>query len=241
MLSGGIRSQDQGAGLGVDRSFGNLRVGFTSNVGQADSSFIASGKLQSDHWNAGGFTSISVGSVVLDTSALYGTAENTISRHNGTGMVRGRFNSRDAQVGGGVVLNLAPPESAWQFSPVARLKYIAYHQDGFSERGAGMIDVDGTRKDSWLTKVGIRFGRRPEMGKAVAFNLDGGAYWVHDYNPKAKSVDLRISGTNTSFSAAGRGANADSVQLNLGGRLTFSDTYSVHLGGQQDLGASAGT
>ena len=238
LLPGGIRTRDQGAGLGVDRAFGDLHVGLTARVGEANSSFESSGKLQSDHWTAGGFASVAVGSVVLDASALFGTADNKMTRDNGFGTVQSDFQSRDAQVGLGLALNLAPAESEWQVTPVARLKYISYTQDAFSERGAGFIDVDGQKRDTWLTKVGFRFGRRPEAGKPVSFSLDGGAYWVHDYAAEGKAINLRISGTNSSFSAEGRGADSDSVQLNLGGRVTFSGNYSVHLGGQQDFGGN---
>lgn len=238
LLPGGIRTRDQGAGLGVDRAFGDLHVGLTARVGEADSSFGSSGKLQSDHWTAGGFASVAVGSVVVDASALFGTADNKMTRDNGFGTVQSDFQSRDAQVGLGLALNLAPAESEWQITPVARLKYISYTQDAFTERGAGFIDVEGQKRDTWLTKVGFRFGRRPEAGKPVSFSLDGGAYWVHDYAADGKSINLRISGTNSSFSAEGRGADSDSLQLNLGGRVTFSDNYSVHLGGQQDFGGN---
>jgi fibronectin-binding autotransporter adhesin len=238
LLPGGIRTRDQGAGMGVGRAFGDLHVGLTARVGEANSSFESSGKLQSDHWTAGGFASVAVGSVVLDASALFGTADNKITRDNGFGTVQGDFQSRDTQFGVGLALNLAPAESEWQVTPVARLKYISYNQDAFTERGAGFIDVDGQKRDTWLTKVGFRFGHRPEAGKPVSFSLDGGAYWVHDHAADGKSINLRIAGTNSSFSAEGRGADSDSLQLNLGGRLTFSDNYSVHLGGQQDFGGN---
>jgi outer membrane autotransporter protein len=238
LLPGGIRTRDQGAGLGVDRAFGDLHVGLTARIGEANSSFESSGKLQSDLWTAGGFASVAVGSVVVDASALFGKADNKMTRDNGFGTVQSDFQSRDAQVGLGLALNLAPAESEWQVTPVARLKYISYTQDAFTERGAGFIDVDGQKRDTWLTKVGFRFGRRPEAGKPVSFSLDGGAYWVHDYAAEGRAINLRISGTSSSFSAEGRGADSDSLQLTLGGRVTFSNNYSVHLGGQQDFGGN---
>lgn len=237
-LAGDIRARDQGAGIGAERVIGDLRVGVITQIGKADASFDSAGRLDSDHWSAGGFASVAIGSIVLDASAMYGTADNKISRYNGLGTVQGDFSSHDTQIGVGVAMNLAPASSQWQVTPVARLKHLSYTQEAFSERGAGFLDVDRMSEGEWSTKLGLRFGRRAETGKSVAFSLDGGAYWVHDYDSNGKSLNLRVSGTGSTFSATGVGSNADSVQLNLGAQVTFSDAYYIHLGGQQDFGGN---
>lgn len=235
-VSGDTNSHDQGAAIGAERAFGNLRLGATAQSGQADASFVSSGRLDSDHWSAGGFASVAIGNIVLDASAMYGNADNQMKRYNGIGTVKGDFSSHDTQVGIGAALNLAPANSPWQVTPVARLKHLSYSQAAFSERGPGFLDVDSMSEGGWITKLGMRFARLAETGKAVAFSLDGGAYWMHDFDAQGKPVNLRVSGSNSAFSATGSGTDADSIQLNLGAQVTFSDAYSVRLGGQQEFG-----
>ena len=235
---GKIRSTDTGGSLGVERKFGDLRLGLLAATGQADAAFDGGGKVDTDHWHAGGYASVALGAATVDASALWGSADNTGKRSFGGGQVRSDFGSTDTQFGLGVAFNLAEADSAWQLTPVARLKYLGYTQDAFVETGAGFLQADKLSESTWISKLGMRFSRRGEAGKNVVVGLDGGAYWVHDYNAEGKPMNLRFTGTNTSFSARGRNADADSLQVNVGLQATFSNTMTVRAGWQHDLGGN---
>jgi autotransporter-associated beta strand protein len=235
---GKIRSTDTGGSLGVERKFGDLRLGLLAATGQGDTSFDGGGNVDTDHWHAGGYASVALGSATVDASALWGSADNTTRRPFGGAQVRSDFGSSDTQLGVGLALNLAEPSSLWQLTPVARLKYLGYTQDGFVEKGAGFLQADKMSDSTWISKLGMRFSRRGEAGKKVAIGLDGGAYWVHDYSPEGKAMNVRFSGTNTSFSAIGRNADSDFIQVNLGLNATFSNAVTVRMGWQQDFGGN---
>jgi autotransporter-associated beta strand protein len=235
---GKIRSTDTGGSLGVERKIGDLRVGLIAATGQADASFDGGGKVDTDHWHAGSYASVAIGAATVDASAVWGSADNTGRRPLGAGQVRSAFSSNDTQLGLGLAFNLAEPSNLWQFTPVARLKYLDYTQDAFTETGAGFLQADKMSESTWLSKLGIRFSRREEAGKKISVGLDGGAYWMHDYSAEGRQMNLRMTGTNASFSARGRDADADFVQVNAGVHATFSSTITVRMGWQQDFGGN---
>jgi hypothetical protein len=235
---GKIRSTDTGGSLGVERKFGDLRLGLLGATGQADASFDGGGSVETDHWHAGGYASVALGAATVDASALWGSADNTSKRPFGGAQVRSAFGSNDTQLGVGLAINLAEPSSLWQLTPVARLKYLGYSQDAFTETGAGFVQADKMSESTWLSKLGIRFSRSAEAGKKIAIGLDGGAYWMHDYSAEGRQMNLRLTGTNASFSTRGRDADSDFVQVNAGLHATFSNIFTVRMGWQQDFGGN---
>lgn len=231
---------DHGASLGVERQFGNLRVGLLTALGESDTDFEPNVRAKSDHWNIGGYGSVAFGSVTVDATAMWGEADNKANRESLGGPVSAKFNSTDTQLGVGLAVNLTDPNSEWQITPVARLKYINYSQDAFSESGTGLkFDTDKLNESTVVSKLGLRVGRRGIAAKSVALGLDGGAYWVHDYNADGKPVGMRLSGvSNSTYTAVGRKADADVAQFNLGVQATFSDALTLRLSGQQEVGGN---
>ena len=239
---GKTRSDDNGASLGVERKFGNLRVGVLAALGQGDTTFEPNVKVDADHWNIGGYGSVAFGSVTVDASALWGNSDNKARREDGLGgSLRGDFSSTDAQLGLGVAVNLTSPSSGWQVTPVARLKYISYSQDAFTETGTGLLPaaVDKLSENTVISKVGLRVGRHLEVSKGVNLSADGAVYWVHDYNVEGKALGLQLAGvSNSNYTATGRKSDADTAQFSLGLQATFSDAFTMRVSGQQDMGSN---
>ena len=237
-----IKSYDNGANLGVEHRFGNLRVGALVAVGNTifhDDNV----RVETDTWHVGGYGSVAMGDVTVDASLIYGQGDNTSKREDVTAPgteLRGDFNSNDLQVGLGVAMNLLPKGGSWQLTPLARLKYVNYSQDSFAESGsAAGFTTDKITKETVISKVGARLGYTAEATRSTTLGFDGGVYWVHDYSASAKSAILRFTaGTPDSFEAVGRSADADTAQFNLGVQATFSESLTLRLSGQQDVSNS---
>jgi len=238
-----IKSYDNGANLGVEHRFGNLRVGALVAVGNTifhDDNV----RVETDTWHVGGYGSVAMGDVTVDASLIYGQGDNTSKRQDVTAPgteLRGDFNSNDLQVGLGVAMNLLPKGGSWQLTPLARLKYVNYSQDSFAESGSNAgFTTDKITKETVISKVGARLGYTAEATRSTTLGFDGGVYWVHDYSASVKSAILRFTaaGTPDSFEAVGRSADADTAQFNLGVQATFSESLTLRLSGQQDVSNS---
>jgi uncharacterized protein with beta-barrel porin domain len=238
-----IKSYDNGANVGVEHRFGNLRVGALVAVGNTifhDDNV----RVETDTWHVGGYGSVAMGDVIVDASLIYGQGDNTSKREDVTAPgteLRGDFNSNDLQAGVGVAMNLLPKGGSWQLTPLARVKYVNYSQDSFAESGSGAgFTTDKITKETVISKVGARLGYTAEATRSTTLGFDGGVYWVHDYSAGAKSSMLRLTaaGTPDSFEAVGRSADADTAQFNLGVQATFSESLTLRVSGQQEVSNS---
>jgi outer membrane autotransporter protein len=226
--------------LGVERTSGGLRYGLVAAMGQATANFSdPNAHLESDHRAFGGFGSVAIGPVTVDVSALFGTAEDKVTRTDGINTARAAFNTSDTQLGLGVSVNLLPKGSGWQLTPVARVKFTDYSQDGFQETGTGVLVKTGKlSSSSTITKLGARLSRSVELGRDVSLGLDASAFWVHDFDAKGKELNLQLVGYNGSYTSTGRGSDSDAAQFNLGVQAVFNDRWTLRLSGEQEMGVN---
>jgi uncharacterized protein with beta-barrel porin domain len=240
--SGSLKSNDNGAALGVEHRFGNLRVGGIASMGQGSTSFQdPSVRVESDHWHAGGYATVAIGAVTVDASALFGASDESSTRGVAGGRADASFGSNDTQLGLGVSMNLVSKRGAWQLTPVFRLKYVSYEQDGFSEagpNGALLFRAAALSEDTVISKLGVRVAHRSQLSKDFALGVDGAAYWVHDFRSEGRDLSMNLNGAVGSFRATGRDGFADTAQLNLGLQATVSEVVSIRLSGQQEIGVN---
>ena len=234
---GSLQSTDNGGMLGLEGRLGNLTVGVVASTGQATSNFEdPSMKVDSDNWTVGGYGSVALGGVTLDATALWGNSDDKSSRAT----AKASYGSNSTQLGLGVSVNLLSPGSEWQITPVARLKYVSYSQDALEESGSSFLFKGDKMSDTaLLSKLGMRVSHRSKVSKDVTLGLDGAAYWVHDFDSAGKGLNTQLLGANGSFQAIGRKTNVESAQVNLGVHATFSETVTIRLSGQQDVGSAS--
>jgi outer membrane autotransporter protein len=235
--NGKSRSSGGGASLGLERQLGDLMAGFLVSVGESvthgDDPYI---RVKSDSWNVGGYGSMNIGAISLDASALWGTSEQDSQRAGigGAGIATTRYSTQNWQTGIGVAANLAPKDSSWQVSPVARLKYLNSSEDAFAETGTALNVGSSAHNDSHvISKLGLRLAKTAQLSPGVTFGVDGAAYWVHDYNSQGRELSYTLSGQP--FTSRTRDRQPDSAQMNLGMQLTFTESVTLRLSGQQDL------
>jgi outer membrane autotransporter protein len=239
---GGTDFNDNGASLGVEHRIGNIRIGAIASIGQGRSNFEnPSVRVESDHWHAGGYASVSFGAVTVDASGLFGASDESSQRAVTGGQANAKFESNDAQLGIGVTVNLVSNDGAWQVTPIARFKYVSYRQDAFSETGPAntlLFQSADLSEDTVISKLGLRVAHRSQISKSLSLGLDGAAYWVHDFNSEGRNLSMQVIGGNGNFRALGREGRADIAQLNLGLQAVVSEVVSFRLSGQQEIGSN---
>ena len=105
---------------------------------------------------------------------------------------------------------------------------------------SGLLFNAGKLSDtSLLSKLGMRVSHRSQVSKDVSIGLDGAAYWVHDFDSAGKGLNTQLVGATGSFQSIGRKTNVESAQVNLGVHATFSETVTIRLSGQQDVGSAS--
>jgi outer membrane autotransporter protein len=243
---GGSRSQDAGGVLGLERILGNLRIGLLAVAGEGSSSSSdPSSQVRAEHWNVGAYTSLPIGNLTLDATALWGTSEldserTILAPGFAPATAKARFHSQDTQLGLGVSYNLMPLGSRWEISPSARLKFLHHTQDAFEESGSPFaLRGSALSSNTLLSKLGLRIAYRNELSQRLTLGSDFMASWIHNFQPEGRAIEMRFasSGASGSFTSLGRDASTDSAQLALGVQAIFSKTLTLRLSGEQELGS----
>jgi outer membrane autotransporter protein len=208
---GSAQSTESGGAFGIERQVGGVRGGFVVVVGQGDGRVSdPSLRVDADYWGLGGYGSVRIGAVTLDSSAMWGRNDQESTREATGGTAKAKFSSDELHAGVGMTLNLTNAGSPWQVAPVARLRYANIAQGAFEEQGGSFpVAFDKIKNDRLLSKVGLRVGRHGPVSTGIDLGVDGAAYWGHDYTSNAKAIPYRVG--TSSFSVAGRNLVTDSA------------------------------
>jgi autotransporter-associated beta strand protein len=234
------QSQAEGGVIGVEKVFGAFRAGVILASGGGKVSFQdPTLNVTLDDWHIGGYGSLALGDFTLDFSGVWGEASNEALRPLGRKVYRATFDSTDHQVGIGVSARLSPRDRNWSVTPVARLKYVHYNQDALTEVGGGLpFRTDRMSHGTVLSKVGVRLAYGQKLTPAVGLGIDGGLYWVHDFDSDSRRLNMALANAPIpgTFSVRSRGSELNTVQMNLGVQFSFADRTSLRIGGQKEMG-----
>jgi autotransporter-associated beta strand protein len=238
--SRGMHADDRMGALGIERQFGGLRVGVLASTGEGNASFQRpSVRVDSDTWRVGGYSTLEVGSISLDTTALFGQSDQNVRRTAPGTSARADFETADVQLGAGAAVNLASADSGWLIMPTARLKYANYSQDAFDEKGTGPLwGSPKVSRETVISKLGWRLGRRTEVSKQLALGIDASAFWAHDFYPAGRTARMRMVGANRTLNIWGRGTDSDTAEFEIGVQATFSENITTRLSGQREVGSN---
>jgi autotransporter-associated beta strand protein len=233
---GAAQSSEGGGALGIERRVDDARGGVVFVVGQGDGRVRdPSLEVDSDYWGVGGYGSIRIGAVTLDSSAMWGRNDQESTRETAGGAAKAKFSSGELHAGVGMTLNLTTVGRPWQVAPVARLQYVNIAQGAFEEKGGSFpVAFDKIKNDRLLSKVGFRVGRHGPVSAGIDLGVDGAAYWVHDYTSNGKTIPYRVGAS--SFSVAGRNLVTDSAMFDLGVQATFGNKLTLGVSGRQQVG-----
>jgi len=181
---------------------------------------FSNNRVGTDTYRVGGHASWNKGSGYVDGVMDYCWSRNNSSRTIGfTGINRttsAQFDGDElsAYVEGGYVL---PFRSAF-VQPQLGLLYRHFTQDGYTENGAGALDltVARTTLDSYQTSLGMRLFKRCKRRDKSLLVPDLVLRWAHEIG----DIDMRTAesfvGTNTTFVMTGRRRDRDSLQGRVG-------------------------
>ncbi len=122
------------------------------------------------------------------------------------------------------------PGQGLRFGPLAPIDAVHGEQDGFTETGAGILDltVSGTSADQVVTGLGIGFGVDRAMG-ATLVSLDGRVAWEHVFGDRSISTVSAIPVANAVFTSGSAPVSRDRLAVGVGAAIAFTDTISTEL------------
>jgi len=232
---GKVLAGEGGGAFGVERQLGNAKAGLMVVVGEGLARVSDSGlRVRSDSWGLGGYGSMALGALTLDSSVLMGSKEFSSRRDSLGDVVTADYQSKQWSAALGMTLNLAPASSEWLVAPVLRLNYAHSSQDAFQEQGSLFASAfDKRNKDSVSSRLGTRIAKTASLTKSCVLCVSGAAYWGHDYSKESDTVNFRV-GTSR-FSAPVRRQPSDSALFDLGVQATFAGRYSAGIQCRQEF------
>ena len=227
----GTDFRGHGVSFGLDRPFGENTIlgvagGFADTDLEMDDDF-ADADVRS--WYASAYGTWYRGCLHIDGSASY--AENDFDQDRLLIVgddVREVRSSHEGETFAGRLSAGCEVEVAERvrIEPYAAVDYIRTKEDGFTERGAGVMSlrVDGRTSDAVLSEVGMRVGSRVPVGDTgtiLAPELVAG--WVHQYDAGDRDLVAGFSAApGSSFVTTGRDVPDDTARVGLSLRLLGS-------------------
>lgn len=132
-----------------------------------------------------------------------------------------------ASLGGGWDANLA----GWLVGPMAGLDYLSLSEDGFTESGAGFLNlnVQGRDVDYWSSALGVRAAGRYNFG-SWALLPRAQLAWRHLFADERRDVKASFSGYGgNSFTVYGLEQVSDSLELQAGLNAAIGQQANVFL------------
>ncbi len=134
------------------------------------------------------------------------------------------------------------------FGPVATVDTVFGRMNGFTETGAGVLNltVASTTSSETITGLGVAARIERPMGEGQ-IALNGRIAWEHVFGDRSITTDSTIGFAGAAFTTTSAPIAADRVAISIGTAIEFSDTVSAHArydgrfaGGDTDHRASIG-
>jgi len=234
---GTVSASGGGGVFGLERRYGDLRVGAIVISGQSTSRVSDPEiRIETEHWSVGGYGSVRFGRVTVDSSALFGMSSRESERQLFGETAKADFKTKDWQLALGLSVNLAQAGSGWEISPVLRLKYLRSDQDGFDEQGSvAPVSSEPMVTDRLFSRVGLRLGRHSQLTPNFGFGVFGAAYWLHDFTARGPEMRFKLAGVP--YRARARDSEPDLLQFNMGVGASLFQSWTLNLAAQRDIGA----
>jgi hypothetical protein len=239
---GGYTANGQSSLMGIERPFGDGRIGLLGAAGTTTSQFSnPSTRIVSDSWHVGAYASLPVAPFFADIAFIFGNVENdatrTIEFPGYSANARAKFNSEERvlRLGGG--LQVMPAQSSWEMSVTEHILHVSGAQAALTERGGDVLSARTKKasKGGLLNEVGLTVGRRWVVrGTPVAVRLQ--TNWLHDFD-NSGSIQASFVGAPTSagwFTARNAGGDRDALRANGSVEIGLTERLSLRIGGEYE-------
>ncbi|MEO0495990.1 MAG: autotransporter-associated beta strand repeat-containing protein [Pseudomonadota bacterium] len=222
---GYTRSSFSSSTPGVSASSDNLHLGAYGGVGATSSYDAGFGVKAAFGWTRHFYQttrSVTAGAVNQTATANYqGT---TIS-----GQLRARY---------GEEVQFADDRLVW--SPVLGVDIASSRTNGFTEAGAGVLNLTGQASSSVSVRsvVGVELAREFDLaGRSATGTL--GFEWHHEFGATSQSTTMQFAGSPTQFTTTSAAQARDSFNLSGGLDIAISDNALLQLAGQASISKTA--
>jgi len=228
--------------LGVQHTHKGLSLGVFGATGYSDASFSSS-SVKGDSFHGGMYAHIEAGMPFFDVSWLAGSVDQKSARSVSVGnyatSTSAKFRSSEYAVHLRGGLNIPNVAGSYLVKPSVALLCNGYSQNGVSEStGDGAaLTTDRVSKSAWQSRLGSEISRSFKAGTKPAALL-ASAYWIHDFDRAARSVNTRFSGASSaagSYTTSGDAFGADGFELGLGASVALSPRTSARLNGSWQI------
>ena len=122
------------------------------------------------------------------------------------------------------------PVEGWRFGPLATIDAGRVRQDGFTETGAGILNLTVSDSDAsqTVTGLGIAFGADRTFD-ARRLAVDARVTWEHVFGDTSVSTESEIPVALARFQATSAAQARDRVAIGLGAALEVSDSVTTHI------------
>ena len=211
-----------GMAAGMDNTLNeNLALGFSLGAARTDVNYSGvNSDTDVDTRHLGVYGTYSTDKYYIDASLSYALNSYDTDRSIVIGAVTKQATSdHDADdysvyVGGGCFHKLGD----WGLVPTMSLQYAYHDEEGFSEKGAGGLNlkVSSFDADSFISRLGFRLGRMFEAGYMKIFP-EVSIQWAHEFGDTDRQVIARFAGNPAgSFTVNGAEPNRDSALVGVG-------------------------
>jgi autotransporter-associated beta strand protein len=260
-LGGAGSVPGDGNAAGLTYNFGGTAVGLDYRLDPRFLVGVAAGYAHGTQWT-GGFQgngtsdtfsaalygSYTQGRFHADALAGYAHADNRLTRPVSIpGLAPQAANGRTGadqflgQIEAGYGFGLYAPARA-TLTPLARLQVASVDQAGFTESGAGLFDlaVAPQTTTSVRSTLGVDLAGAIEVGARAPLALKLRLGWMHEYADTGRPVTAAFAGAPTgAFTVLGAAPPRDSALVGLSASLAVSQSTSLYLGYDGELGGGA--
>jgi len=227
----GYNYDSTGLNVGLDKAVSDrLTMGVTLGLGRASAETSdRRGEINGDSSQFGIYGTWNESAFYVDGSLMYAVNDYLSYRHLPTfGLTaRGDYRGRDyaMYVGGGYTMVMG----TWNVIPTASLQYGYHREEGFTETGAGGLNlaVDTSSADSLVSKLGFRVNRLFRVSKDVGITPEMSLQWGHEFGDRDQQVTARFAGAPGAFTVSGVTAKRDSAFLGVGVTTTVQESLSL--------------
>ncbi|MEM8687712.1 MAG: autotransporter outer membrane beta-barrel domain-containing protein, partial [Pseudomonadota bacterium] len=234
----GWEADTGGIAFGLENRFERFD-GVIGLAGAITNTQIDSGSSDADvnAWHLGGYGSAAVGSLTLSGALSYDWQEYEFGRHvplvGGANRARGKTDGGTFTASGEAMydLGLGYPSNGLRFGPLATLETIHSQRDGFAETGAGVLNLNVSRKSAHqiISGLGVAVGLEDRSIAGMRIRADARVTWEHVFGDRAVTAASAIPIAGTSFAASSAATDRDRIALGLGGAVHLSERIAAHI------------
>ncbi len=238
--SGGTPGWDAlsgGLAFGLEHRFDDFD-GVVGLAGATTGTNVDSGASNADvnAWYAGVYGTGQMGGLALSGALSYGWQAYTFDRQVPVGgaasRARGKADGTALSASGEAFYNLADPGASGglRFGPLATLETVHAEREGFTETGAGILNLTVAKETAHQTTSGLGLAIGVDRSlDGMRLSADLRLAWEHVFGDRAVTAASAIPVAGATFASASASTDRDRVALGLGGALHVSDRIAAHI------------